>query len=1139
MLTRESADLLLGAFSAPVARSPADDIVGLLRRAAAANERGFTPETFDKAVAEGKVKRGRKGRFAEKSATAVLGELDDLTGKIGSLSKFMSEDEREDLDNALDYLKGVRNSRQNMLDAGGVGEVEVESEQYGTLTMAVDFDNEISIAWDDDGIYIPAQDAEEIAGFLDDFADIDLPETDLSADNSILAERATSGGGWKAALWNTGMIEIGPNNDQFGTDDADNFLIDPSNPEDAPRFADALEELAETALKRLAALGLGGERSHERAGMTKERFAELVAQKKIKRGPGGKFAKKASSVVEKLDLDEIAESLRTATAKDRDALTARLQKLKRPELVALATKMPSVAKPTSRTTKQKLIGDMLATVDRRLDREAILRVSNDTGQPKATHEEAEAAFATIAEINKAGKAADARTRIDEITERLKTVEGRDERKKLQDERRTLRRELTDAAPAARPAQGPINSAAMRARLVAEADAEGVRAVLQEQNLSDAQARVLAKDLGVKSAGRSNRDEAIEKIVNYFHPKPDSVPASPRNVEQDKAELDKVLRHSSDPAELQSAAEEWNRLTGGARHQWIEAYGSNYAKMAADNRSTSTALSAAEVADRISRLTSEPEIVDALKGRSVSRLKAIAEEIGLPIHRDMKTPDAIKAHIARSLIAHGYNDNLKPSGGSADPKGLAEGGDALAVTDADLVAQRLQRLRGNAPADDSQLYRSQLRQAKVDLARDRANVLAEIEEVVLLNENDDTASVSKRFNDYVRQRGLGDDPRLTLVAEAIRSGDKNKVRKALRDAAESSGLIRVGGDPERGPEQLLAFDGKRHEGAGGTRPRPGQKVLLVRPGYEAAVDGELVLVEKAVVEGATPEEVRRVEGGTQLQAPQVQSTADRLREMSREQAAQEFDRLPPGARGSLLAELKVKTSGVTNEGKKQRALDALFSQPVAKPATRAASTPSRMTRGDYTRLLKDEHVRLLMLDGMLERDAKAAARPKATIDELKERNKQLRNTLRAKGIDYRTDEQRRADDDEKNQLLDEVERLAVAGGHDGPSKRAGAAKMTTPELKKFITDVKNFQARQADRARVAREGAVARAAREEARNRPGTAQPRQVDYIMDLLARRRRSGEGGGFMVGPTDRAGVARMSEADASAYISSLTGDY
>ncbi|MFF9309869.1 hypothetical protein ACF1BS_03070 [Streptomyces sp. NPDC014748] len=68
---------------------------------------------------------------------------------------------------------------------------------------------------------------------------------------------------------------------------------------------------------------------------------------------------------------------------------------------------------------------------------------------------------------------------------------------------------------------------------------------------------------------------------------------------------------------------------------------------------------------------------------------------------------------------------------------------------------------------------------------------------------------------------------------------------------------------------------------------------------------------------------------------------------------------------------------------------------------------------------------------------------------------------------------------------------------------------------------------------ARQTTPRRQAREE------LATDRQIDYILDLLARRHRSGEGGGFFTGPTDRAGIAKLSRSEASAYISSLKGDY
>lgn len=54
-----------------------------------------------------------------------------------------------------------------------------------------------------------------------------------------------------------------------------------------------------------------------------------------------------------------------------------------------------------------------------------------------------------------------------------------------------------------------------------------------------------------------------------------------------------------------------------------------------------------------------------------------------------------------------------------------------------------------------------------------------------------------------------------------------------------------------------------------------------------------------------------------------------------------------------------------------------------------------------------------------------------------------------------------------------------------------------------------------------------------------ATPRQVDYILNLLAQRERTGEGGGFFYGPTDRAGIELLSKSDASTYITSLKGDY
>ena len=67
-----------------------------------------------------------------------------------------------------------------------------------------------------------------------------------------------------------------------------------------------------------------------------------------------------------------------------------------------------------------------------------------------------------------------------------------------------------------------------------------------------------------------------------------------------------------------------------------------------------------------------------------------------------------------------------------------------------------------------------------------------------------------------------------------------------------------------------------------------------------------------------------------------------------------------------------------------------------------------------------------------------------------------------------------------------------------------------------------------------------AARRVAAGQPAElATERQVDFIMSLIARRAAYGEADGFMSGPTTREEIAKLSKAQASAYITSLKGGY
>lgn len=127
----------------------------------------------------------------------------------------------------------------------------------------------------------------------------------------------------------------------------------------------------------------------------------------------------------------------------------------------------------------------------------------------------------------------------------------------------------------------------------------------------------------------------------------------------KAQLDQTLRTSGNPAELEAAAREWGELTGGERHMWIDGYRGDYARMAADNRGTNRKANAGAVADRIGELGSEDEIVAALGGKGAAELRRVGAELGIRFPSGMKDPDALRAHIGRSMMAYGSGD-AKPN-----------------------------------------------------------------------------------------------------------------------------------------------------------------------------------------------------------------------------------------------------------------------------------------------------------------------------------------------------------------------------------------------------------------------------------------------------------------------------------------------
>lgn len=149
-----------------------------------------------------------------------------------------------------------------------------------------------------------------------------------------------------------------------------------------------------------------------------------------------------------------------------------------------------------------------------------------------------------------------------------------------------------------------------------------------------------------------------------------------------------------------------------------------------------------------------------------------------------------------------------------------------------------------------------------------------------------------------------------------------------------------------------------------------------------------------------------------------------------------------------------------------------------------------------------------------------------------------------GADRRRIELLIADTTERSQVLDRICHLAQLAGRDPQVVRANAAKWTTSRLRDLAAQQDRYLRNRGIDTRTEAEKAADAAARAARREAPATTG--QVNYLVTLLARRARSGEGGGFVstkgldsAGNVDRAALEALTVEQASALIDSLTGNY
>lgn len=186
-------------------------------------------------------------------------------------------------------------------------------------------------------------------------------------------------------------------------------------------------------------------------------------------------------------------------------------------------------------------------------------------------------------------------------------------------------------------------------------------------------------------------------------------------------------------------------------------------------------------------------VDPLAGKTVAQLRALATERGVRLPARALKPDILAA--------------LRDVPGASEP--------------AATVAARA-------------------RQAIIDAKRDAADALAE---VASLLDNGASARALASRGEGIAARVTGQSARdLGPLIRALKNGDAETIQKAMAALQRKAGLRPVGG----AVSEIRSFDRAVHQSIGGPIGN-GSLIRVIRPGFEATVNGETVRLMSAAVQ----------------------------------------------------------------------------------------------------------------------------------------------------------------------------------------------------------------------------------------------------------------------------------------------------
>jgi SPP1 gp7 family putative phage head morphogenesis protein len=197
--------------------------------------------------------------------------------------------------------------------------------------------------------------------------------------------------------------------------------------------------------------------------------------------------------------------------------------------------------------------------------------------------------------------------------------------------------------------------------------------------------------------------------------------------------------------------------------------------------------------------------------------------------------------ARAELARLEHIQANPGDFSAKENQWANG--RIGYVRADIALYESQHSKPDKPTPDELVARARARQASIDSARARAQHLAEIQELRINEATPET--IRHRMAASARDRGIAGDP---IVAHLDRSLEGD-MEGALGTAAAAWGLKRIG------DERMVPFVRGEHKMVYGRQPEQGTFTHLVRPGYRFKHGSEDLVIEQALVDQATPDEVK--------------------------------------------------------------------------------------------------------------------------------------------------------------------------------------------------------------------------------------------------------------------------------------------